>query len=77
MAEEELCPRGEWRADLRMAILAATMANLWIDSKSKRMKPSDFMPDFDRKALPERPQTREEIMSVMTAWTTVKAAEAG
>lgn len=39
-------PWCEQRADLRMGIICATMANAW-SSKGRRMKPMDFMPRFD------------------------------
>lgn len=39
-------PWGEERADLRMGILASTMANLWSSKTSRPSKPKDFMPDF-------------------------------
>lgn len=46
IAEEKISPRGEERADLRMAILGSTMANMW---SKRRYTVQQFMPKFDRK----------------------------
>lgn len=46
-------PFGERRADLRAAIIASTMANLWGRKKGQRPYKLDrFMPDFDAGARP-------------------------
>lgn len=55
-------PIGGQRDDLRMAIIAATQVNLW--SKQK-VKPSEFIPDFEPKP-PKGPQTMEEQMAIFT-----------
>lgn len=56
MAYAEIEPFGEERADLRMAILAALIANVHRDpEKTKPFGPEDFMPRFDgagRKEVP-------------------------
>ena len=46
MAYEQIEPFGETRADLRMAILAATTVNVHKGKKGKSAKPKDFMPEF-------------------------------
>jgi hypothetical protein len=49
MAYNRLEPFGPQRGDLRAAIVAATIANVYRDKKKKPtpFKASDFMPDFD------------------------------
>lgn len=54
---EKIEPWGEERADLRMAQLAALMANAWRRKGSKRYKIRDFMFNFDRR----RPSTPGEL----------------
>ena len=39
-------PWGEWRADLRMGILASTTVNLWSAKGHKHATPADFLPTF-------------------------------
>jgi len=46
MAYNEIEPFGEEREDLRMGILASTMANINRSSGKKPYKPRDFMPVF-------------------------------
>ena len=50
MAFYRLEPFGEERADLRMAILAAVIANANRDPKQRKQpyEPKDFMPQFDQ-----------------------------
>ncbi len=64
----KLEPFGEERADLRSAIVAATVANVNRGKKQKPFKPSDFMVDFasDRTA---RKQTTEEMIAIAEAVT--------
>lgn len=56
-------PWGEERADLRMGILAAVMANAWRGKNQQAYKPADFMPKFDRE--PADPQSPEKQMAMM------------
>ena len=54
-------PFGEERADLRMAQLAAIMANAWMRKKGQRAyKVHDFMFDFDGKPRTQQ-RTAEEL----------------
>jgi hypothetical protein len=39
-------PWGEDRADWRMGILAASLVNLWLERKARRVQPGDFLPRF-------------------------------
>lgn len=55
-AEKE--PFGEERADLRMAIVAALMANLWRGKDDPVREPEEFMPRFE--PHPQPPQKFEE-----------------
>jgi hypothetical protein len=57
-------PFGEERADLRSAIVAATMANLWRGKGSKAAKAEDFMPTFDTPQQSE-PQDLEDMKRAM------------
>jgi hypothetical protein len=60
MAYAGLEPFGERRADLRMGILAALIANVNRDpDKTEAFKAEDFMPDFE--AVPEPPPDRERV----------------
>lgn len=47
MAYFAIEPFGERRADLRAAIIAATIANAQRAKDSRPFKPQDFMPDFE------------------------------
>lgn len=42
-------PFGEERADLRSAIIASTMANMWRGKGQRAFTVKDFMPQFDPK----------------------------
>jgi hypothetical protein len=57
----QLEPWGEERADLRMGILASTMANLWRGKDSRGYTPEDFMPRFGANAAPTPEETDAEI----------------
>lgn len=48
LAYYEVEPFGEERADLRSAIIASTMANMWRGKKSRRFKIQQFMPNFEK-----------------------------
>ena len=39
-------PFGEWRADIRSAIVASTTYNMLRGPKAESKAPKDFMPDF-------------------------------
>ena len=47
MAYAQLEPFGEERDDLRMGIVASTIANVNRGKDKKPYKPSDFMPSFE------------------------------
>jgi hypothetical protein len=57
----KLEPFGEERADLRSAIVAATLVNLW---SKKKAKAEDFMPKFGVEQ-PKEPQDLEEMKRAM------------
>ncbi len=69
LAEERLCPRGEWRADLRMGILASTIANCHRGKNQKPWKAKDFIPDFMAAFVPKARQTAKQIRAVLEAMT--------
>jgi hypothetical protein len=48
MAYERLEPWGDYRADVRSAIIASTIANAHRSSKSKAYSVDDFMPKFGK-----------------------------
>ena len=70
-AEYQLDPWGDERADLRMGIIACTIANV-NRAKGRTFKPGDFMPEFDKQA--KQRQTPEEMAAVMTRFTTLHNA---
>ena len=53
MAAERLEPRGESRADLRVAINTAVLANCNRAKGKPAFKPADFMPEFGAKPTPD------------------------
>lgn len=66
-AFQELNPATEERADLRSAIVASVIANLFTKRGSREPVPADFMPNFDRKPQGPRRQTTAEMRSVLEA----------
>lgn len=62
IAFSRLEPYGPERADLRAGIVAATVANVHRDPKSKPFAPSAFMPEFDRQV---RRQSIEEMKAAL------------
>ena len=62
-AEYQLDPWGDERADLRAGIIACTIAHV-NRAQGKAFKPSDFMPEFDKR--PKQRQTQAEMIAVMT-----------
>jgi hypothetical protein len=62
-------PFGEERADLRAAIIAATVANTARDPKKhkKPFKPVDFMPDFGREKKKQSWQQQLQIVKMLNA----------
>lgn len=65
MAYAELEPFGEERADLRMATLAALIANIYRDPKQKStpFEIEDFMPKFEKK----EPISKEDAIAAIDA----------
>lgn len=62
MAYARVEPFGESRADLRCAIIACVLANIWA-RKGRRYKPSDFMPEFDRSVKRQSAAQMEQILA--------------
>lgn len=60
MAYSRLEPWGEERDDLRMAIIASTIANVNRGKNSKAFSPQDFMPQFE-------PETEEQAAERLIA----------
>lgn len=60
MAYSRLEPWGEERDDLRMGIVASTVANVNRGKNQKAFKPTDFMPSFE-------PETEEQAAERMIA----------
>ena len=58
-------PFGEWRADLRSGMAAASLFNLWRGENPPR-KPSDFMLSFEPPE-PPRIQSQEEQRKICMA----------
>jgi hypothetical protein len=63
LAEEQINPRSEERADLRNAITSATIANAF---GGKGADPMSFMPKFDVENNSSK--TQEDFDSKMVAW---------
>lgn len=55
MAFEQIDPSGEWRADLRSGMIAATVA---VAHGAKDVSPSDFMMFVEK--MPEKKQTEAQ-----------------
>lgn len=68
MRYERLEPWGEQRADLRSAIIAATLANVHRDPRRRPQPftPADFMPRFGEPPRPKR-QSLDEMRAVLMA----------
>ena len=60
MAYSKLEPWGEERDDLRMGIMASTIANVNRGKNQKPFKPTDFMPQFE-------PETEEQAAERLIA----------
>jgi len=68
MAYYQIEPFGEERGDLRAAIIASTLANIWRGKNSKSYKPSDFMPKFDEQQNRGGAQTAEQMRQMLSAF---------
>jgi len=68
MAFYEIEPFGDERGDLRMAILAALIANAHRDPKRRKRayKPADFMPKFGRQSLEEQIRIAEMLKAAFS-----------
>lgn len=77
MAFNELEPFGEERADLRMAILAAVIANASRTKRgSRRYRPKDFMPKFGR-TIAARRQPLAQMVDLLRRTADAKNRMAG
>ena len=66
MAYDSLEPFGEERADLRMGVIASTIANVNRGKNTKAFSAQDFMPKFGQQEEEEPyKQSTEEIKKVM------------
>lgn len=78
MAYADLEPFGEERADLRMAIGTASLANimyqLWTGKRDAPFKVEDFMPKFEK---PEPISKEDAIMAIDAAMTALVKATGG
>lgn len=66
MAYSRLEPWGEERDDLRMGIIASTIANVYREKGKKPFKPQDFMPAFD--PVSEEEATARLLAKAMAAF---------
>lgn len=71
LAYFRLNPFGEERADLRMAISTATIANRLAGSKKDLIKPQDLMIDFSKTAQTEE-EKKNVFLAQMRAWNKVQ-----
>lgn len=67
MAYERLEPFGEWRADLRAALIAMVVANAWRGKDQPAFSIDDFMLKFDGE--PQREQTVEDQLRMFELLT--------
>lgn len=67
IAYDQLCPFGEERADLRMGILASTIANVNKSRKRKAYRPQDFMPKFRPESGPKSWQEIKAVCELLNA----------
>ena len=73
LAEEQINPRGQDRADFRSAMICTTIANSFGGSKAKM---TDFMPRFDEEK--ELCSSQDEFDAKMDLWAnTMKKAKGG
>jgi len=82
MAYNEIEPFGEWRADLRAGIVAATIANTGFARPEEPAKASDFMPDFlgqkaDAPAEEEREAEGARIQKVQASFQMLRLLTGG
>lgn len=63
----ELEPFGEERADLRAAIVAATVANANRRKGKRAFKPADFMPRFKQQAEPQSWEDQLRLVEMLNA----------
>jgi len=61
IAYAQIEPFGEYRDDLRSALIASVMANAWRGSKSKPYKIKDFLLNFE----PPKQQSWQEMKSII------------
>lgn len=61
-------PFGEERADLRAAIVATVIANVFRGKKQRPFKLSDFMPKFGGAAAAERRQPTPQQLTAKVFW---------
>jgi len=73
IAYDALEPFGEERADLRMAIETACIANLLKGKAGRAFKPKDFMPDFS----PRPKQTAEAMNAKLAQFASMMEAYRG
>lgn len=64
-AYERVEPFGERRMDIRFAMLAMTISNIWRGKNQPPFKLEQFMPDFE----PPKQQSWKEQYNIMKAWT--------
>ncbi len=65
----KLEPFGEERADLRAAIVAATMANIWRDKSAEPVEVSAFMPKFGAEEETEEVPDWQRMLAMAEAMT--------
>lgn len=74
IAYDQLDPFGGEREDLRMAIEASALCNMLRAKNTRRFKPADFLPRFDRTAT----QTAQDMHAKMMQFAMMfQAYEAG
>lgn len=72
MAYDRIEPFGESRADMRTAAQTTALLNVQRKRGSDPLKPSDFMPQYDKRYLPKKSNGAEQKLKAFS-----KAAKRG
>ena len=68
VAFQSIDPSDELRADIRSAIVAYTVANVFRGPKSPSIKFEDFLPFMPKKRVPRRKRTPAEMETELLGW---------
>lgn len=69
MADYSLEPWGEVRADMRAAVIAVTLANIWRPKDRAAFELADFMLEFDTKPAPDPAEVYQKLKAALLMTT--------